>query len=58
MQNVIKSLCWAASILALSYLAKEQGMSDNATMGIVLGMVGAATASLTSGKPCRIGRCA
>ena len=57
MQNVMKSLVWAAIIIMVAYTAKDQGMSDNASLGLIMGLVGAATASLATGKGCRAKGC-
>lgn len=52
MTSIFKSLIWASIIILVAYAAKDQGMSDNASMGLVFAMVGAATASLSRGKGC------
>ena len=53
MTNMLKSLVWASIIIMVAYTAKDQGMSDSASMGLVFAMVGAAIASLSRGKGCR-----
>ena len=57
MTAVMKSLIWASIIIAIAYVTKEQGMSDNASLGITMGLIGAAVASLGARKSCRLGSC-
>ena len=57
MTNVLKSLIWASIIILVAWNAKEQGMSDSASMGLTFGLMGAAIASLSTGKGCRTKGC-
>lgn len=52
MQTTIKSLIWASIIIAVAYATKDQGMSDAASFGVTMGLVGAALANIGAGK-CR-----
>ena len=53
MGTILHSLIWAAAILAAAAIGSSNGMSDNATMGIVMGLTGAAVAALGASGPCK-----
>ena len=52
MTIIQKSILWAAIIIAATLLATGLGMSDSASFAVVMGLTGAAYASIYSGKGC------
>jgi len=52
MSNMAKALLWAGIIIGAAVFMQAQGMSDNASMGVVAGLTGAAWGSLNSNMGC------
>ena len=57
MSRILHSLVWATAIIAAALIASANGLSESASLGIVLGLSGAALGALSSGGGCRR-RCA
>ena len=52
MQRVIHSLLWAAAILGAAWISTANGLSDGAAIAVVMGLSGAALASINGTRPC------
>lgn len=52
MSRIVHSLIWAAAILGAAVVSNVSGLSDSASWGVILGLSGAAIASLGSGSSC------
>ena len=52
MSRIIHSLIWAGAIIAAAVIATSNGLSDNASFGIVMGISGAALGALSTGTGC------
>lgn len=52
MGTIFHSLIWAGAILAAAVICSTNGMGDNASVGIVMGLSGAAWAALHSKRGC------
>jgi|GEM_PF-2428534 len=50
MTTVQKAIMWAAAILVAAYSSTEMGLSTEASFGLIMGLVGAAWASIESGR--------
>ena len=50
MTTVQKAIMWAAAILVAAYASTEMGLSTEASFGLTMGLVGAAWASIESGR--------
>lgn len=57
MKTMLKSLIWASIIISVAYATKQQGMSDSASFGVTMGLVGAALATIMPAKSCRVKGC-
>ena len=55
MGRIFHSLIWAGAILIAALISSGSGLSDDASFAVVLGLSGAAWASLTPGNPCTRG---
>ncbi len=51
----LQALIWASAIIFAAVIANANGLSDNASLAVVLGLSGAALASLSSGGRCKRG---
>lgn len=52
MSRILHSLVWAGAIIAAAWIATSNGLSDSASMGIVMGLSGAAWGALNSDIGC------
>ncbi len=52
MTCILKSLGWAFAIIAVSIVAKENGLGDAESFAITMGLVAAAMSSLRPAKTC------
>lgn len=52
MSKILQALAWAGAIIAFAIFAKDAGMSDTASFGVVSGLVGAAWASMSGDTGC------
>ncbi|MCK0099161.1 hypothetical protein MWU38_07190 [Qipengyuania sp. S6317L1] len=50
MTTVQKAMLWAAAILVAAYSSTEMGFSTEASFGLTMGLVGAAWASIETGR--------
>lgn len=50
MNNTQKALLWAATILGMAAYSNHIGMSDAASWGLTMGLVGAAWASIEGSR--------
>lgn len=55
MNQIRKSLLWAAAILAAAWISSANGLSDGAAFGVVAGLSAAALGSILGGTRCRAG---
>ncbi len=51
----IRALIWASAIILAAVIANANGLDDNASLVMILGLSGAAWASLSSGGQCKRG---
>lgn len=52
MSRILHSLVWAGAILAAALIASANGLSDKTSFVVVLGLTGAALASLSQSGMC------
>lgn len=52
MNNTGKALIWAAGMIAAVIVMQAQGMSDNASFGVIAGLTGAAWGALNAKAGC------
>ena len=52
MSNIGKALLWAAVMMGSAIFMRTLGMSDNASLGVIAGLTGAAWGSLNSEMGC------
>lgn len=52
MSKTTQSLIWAGVIIAAALITQTMGLSDGASIGVTMGLVGAASGSLTSDLGC------
>ena len=55
MTNRAKALMWATIIIGTAFLANSQGLSDSVSFGLIMGLTGAAWASINSRSSCGTG---
>lgn len=54
MPRIIHSPLWAAAILGAAWISTANGLSDGAAIAVVMGLSGAALASINGTRPCGV----